>query len=168
MVRRGGGDGAARATGCRVLVTPRRGGDFRDWAFMSLTLSPAEPALPDRRFRMLGLSDNDVLRRIRSHLAGLLAAASYVLAMVAVAAAQTPTGEAVMAWHVTIAPTWFDPSTAPAQITPFGMLHSLHDALVRPAARSKNGPEPGGVVDGESRRGHVRVQAPPRPQVPQR
>src|SRR2546422_2540969 len=31
MVRRGGGDGAARATGCRVLVTPRRGGDFRDW-----------------------------------------------------------------------------------------------------------------------------------------
>jgi len=117
---------------------------------------------------MLGLSDNDVLRRIRSHLAGLLAAASYILAMVAVAAAQTPTGEAVMAWHVTIAPTWFDPSTAPAQITPFGMLHSLHDALVRPAARSKNGPEPGGVVDGESRRGHVRVQAPPRPQVPQR
>lgn len=34
----GGGDGAARATGCRVPATPRRGGDFRDWAFMSLTL----------------------------------------------------------------------------------------------------------------------------------
>src|SRR5437879_4586455 len=112
---------------------------------MSLTLSPAEPALPDRRFRMLGLSDNDVLRRIRSHLAGLLAAVSYILAMVAlamvaVAAAQTPTGEAVMAWHVTIAPTWFDPSTAPAQITPFGMLHSLHDALVRPLPGQKMGP----------------------------
>src|SRR5256712_6722671 len=118
---------------------------------------------------MLGLSDSDVLRRIRSHrLAGLLAAVSFILAMVPLAAAQTPTGEAVMAWHVTIAPTWFDPSTAPAQITPFGMLHTLHDALVRPAARSKNGPEPGGVVDGESRRGHVRVQTPPRPQVPQR
>src|SRR2546430_1209393 len=29
MVRRGGGDGAARATGCRVLVTPRRGGRLR-------------------------------------------------------------------------------------------------------------------------------------------
>src|SRR2546426_5474878 len=107
---------------------------------MSLTLSPAEPALPDRRFRMLGLSDNDVLRRIRSHLAGLLAAVSYILAMVAVSAAQTPTGEAVMAWHVTIAPTWFDPSTAPAQITPFGMLHSLHDALVRPLPGQKMGP----------------------------
>ena len=33
----GGGDGAARATGCRVPVTPRRGGGPR-WAFMSLTL----------------------------------------------------------------------------------------------------------------------------------
>src|SRR5438034_6270537 len=133
MVRKGGGDGAARATGCRVLVTRRRGG-------LPRSLSPAEPALPDRRFRMLGLTDNDVLRRIRSHLAGLLAAASYILAMVAVAAAQTPTGEAVMAWHVTIAPTWFDPSTAPAQITPFGMLHSLHDALVRPLPGQKMGP----------------------------
>jgi peptide/nickel transport system substrate-binding protein len=41
-------------------------------------------------------------------------------------------GEAVMAWHVTIAPTWFDPSTAPPQITPFGMLYAIHDAMVRP------------------------------------
>src|SRR2546425_6789183 len=89
---------------------------------------------------MLGLSDSDVLRRIRSHrLAGLLAAVSFILAMVPLAAAQTPTGEAVMAWHVTIAPTWFDPSTAPAQITPFGMLHPLHDALVRPLPGQKMG-----------------------------
>src|SRR5262245_17946847 len=28
-----------------------------------------------------------------------------------------PAGEAVMAWHVIIAPSWFDPSTAPPQIT---------------------------------------------------
>jgi peptide/nickel transport system substrate-binding protein len=41
-------------------------------------------------------------------------------------------GEAVMAWPITIAPTWFDPSTAPPQVTPFGILHALHDALVRP------------------------------------
>ena len=32
-----------------------------------------------------------------------------------------PAGEVVMAWHVTLAPTWLDPSTAPPQITPFGM-----------------------------------------------
>src|SRR5205823_8150468 len=52
----------------------------------------------------------------------------------------TPAGEAVIAWHVTIAPTWFDPSTAPPQITPFGMLYALHDALVRPLPGQKMGP----------------------------
>ncbi|MGH8060247.1 MAG: ABC transporter substrate-binding protein, partial [Candidatus Entotheonellia bacterium] len=40
--------------------------------------------------------------------------------------------ELVWAWHVTIAPAWFDPAEAPAQITPFGILYALHDALVRP------------------------------------
>jgi peptide/nickel transport system substrate-binding protein len=50
-----------------------------------------------------------------------------------------PAGEAVMAWHVTIAPTWFDPSTAPPQITPFGILYALHDALVRPLPGQKMG-----------------------------
>src|SRR5438552_8790354 len=51
----------------------------------------------------------------------------------------TLTGEAVMAWPVTISPTWFDPSTAPPQITPFGMLYALHDALVRPLPGQKMG-----------------------------
>jgi peptide/nickel transport system substrate-binding protein len=50
-----------------------------------------------------------------------------------------PPGEAVMAWHVTLAPTWFDPSTAPPQITPFGMLYAIHDALVRPLPGQKMG-----------------------------
>jgi len=48
-------------------------------------------------------------------------------------------GQAVMAWPFTIAPTWFDPSTAPSQITPFGILHALHDALVRPLPGQKMG-----------------------------
>jgi peptide/nickel transport system substrate-binding protein len=48
-------------------------------------------------------------------------------------------GEAVMAWMITIAPTWFDPSTAPPQITPFGILYALHDALVRPLPGQKMG-----------------------------
>ena len=52
----------------------------------------------------------------------------------------TPSGRAVMAWHVTIAPSWFDPSTAPPQITPFGMLYAIHDALVRPYPGQKMGP----------------------------
>ena len=45
-----------------------------------------------------------------------------------------------MAWHVTIAPSWFDPSTAPPQITPFGLLYAIHDALVRPYPGQKMGP----------------------------
>src|SRR5436853_59208 len=90
---------------------------------------------------MPGLSYNAVLRRIRSHrLAALLATVSFILAMVPLAAAQTPAGEAVMAWHVTIAPTWFDPSTAPPQITPFGLLYAIHDALVRPLPGHKMAP----------------------------
>src|SRR6266566_1446090 len=45
-----------------------------------------------------------------------------------------------MAWHVTISPAWFDPSSAPPQITPFGMLYAIHDALVRPYPGEKMGP----------------------------
>jgi peptide/nickel transport system substrate-binding protein len=41
---------------------------------------------------------------------------------------------------VTISPSWFDPSTAPPQITPFGMLYTIHDALVRPYPGHKMGP----------------------------
>jgi peptide/nickel transport system substrate-binding protein len=51
-----------------------------------------------------------------------------------------PRGKVVMAWHVTIPPSWFDPSTAPPQITPFGMLYAIHDALVRPYPGQKMGP----------------------------
>jgi peptide/nickel transport system substrate-binding protein len=57
------------------------------------------------------------------------------------AAGQPAAGEVVIAWHVTIAPSWFDPSTAPPQITPFGILYELHDALVRfpPSRRCPQG-----------------------------
>src|SRR3954463_13889959 len=51
-----------------------------------------------------------------------------------------PQGKAVMAWRVPIAPAWFAPSTAPAQITPLGMLYAIHDALVRPYPGEKMGP----------------------------
>src|SRR5262245_4950450 len=57
------------------------------------------------------------------------------------AAAQTaPSREVIVAWHVTIAPTWFDPSSAPPQITPFDTLYAIHDALVRPLPNQKMGP----------------------------
>src|SRR5215813_8925723 len=51
----------------------------------------------------------------------------------------SPAGDAVMAWPITIAPTWFDPSTAPPQITPFGILYAVHDAVVRPLPGQKMG-----------------------------
>src|SRR5436189_4963833 len=78
------------------------------------------------------------MTRPHHHPIVLLAAAALVLAAATEAPGQ-PTGEAVMAWHVTIAPTWFDPSTAPPQITPFGILFALHDALVRPLPNQKMG-----------------------------
>jgi peptide/nickel transport system substrate-binding protein len=67
----------------------------------------------------------------------LFAIALVILATGPASAAQP--GQAVMAWHVTIAPTWLDPSTAPPQITPFGILYAIHDALVRPLPNQKMG-----------------------------
>src|SRR5262245_35205736 len=75
--------------------------------------------------------------RIVPHLALIVAVASPAAAA---QAASAPSGRAAMAWHVTIAPSWFDPSTAPPQITPFGMLYAIHDALVRPYPGHKMGP----------------------------
>jgi peptide/nickel transport system substrate-binding protein len=74
----------------------------------------------------------------RGRTVALLTVAALALAASPARAAQP--GEAVMAWHVTLAPTWFDPSTAPPQITPFGMLYAIHDAMVRPLPGSKMGP----------------------------
>jgi peptide/nickel transport system substrate-binding protein len=71
-------------------------------------------------------------------MAGLLMTAVLILGAAAMVSGQaTPAGEAVIAWHVTIAPSWFDPSTAPPQITPFGILYAIHDAVVRPLPGQK-------------------------------
>jgi peptide/nickel transport system substrate-binding protein len=67
-----------------------------------------------------------------------LAAAS--VAVSAKAPAGQPAGQIVIAFHVTISPAWFDPSLAPPQITPFGVLYALHDALVRAYPGQKMGP----------------------------
>jgi peptide/nickel transport system substrate-binding protein len=48
-----------------------------------------------------------------------------------VGAQAKPAGELHWAWHITIAPAWFDPGKAPAQIAPFLLLYALHDGLVR-------------------------------------
>src|SRR6059036_2658417 len=75
-----------------------------------------------------------------SRLVSVLAVALLALGMAQDVTGQPrPGAEAVMAWPITIAPTWFDPATAPPQITPFGMLYALHDALVRPLPGQKMG-----------------------------
>jgi peptide/nickel transport system substrate-binding protein len=61
------------------------------------------------------------------------------LGLPVVATSRPKQGEAIVAWHVTLAPSWFDPSTAPPQITAFGMLYALHDALLRPLPGQKIG-----------------------------
>ena len=50
-----------------------------------------------------------------------------------------PTGGLNWAWHVTMAPAWFDPAKAPAQITPFLILYAVHDALVRALPGERQG-----------------------------
>ncbi len=67
-------------------------------------------------------------------------AAAVLLGVAQPGSAQAPSGEVTVSFHVTLAPSWFDPSTAPPQITPFGILYAVHDALVRPLPGQKMGP----------------------------
>jgi peptide/nickel transport system substrate-binding protein len=85
-------------------------------------MTPSQPSRPRRAFARL-----------------VIVAIATLSFMATTIAADAPSGRATMAWHVTIAPAWFDPSTAPPQITPFGMLYAIHDALVRPYPGQKMG-----------------------------
>ena len=69
----------------------------------------------------------------------VLLAALAVAAAAAPALAAEPAGEVTVSFHVTLAPAWFDPSTVPPQITPFGVMYAIHDALVRPLPNQKMG-----------------------------
>lgn len=76
----------------------------------------------------------------RTVVGSLLAAPVALRAPVSLAATRAPAGRIVIAWHVTISPSWLDPSTAPPQIVPFGMLYAVHDGLVRAYPGQKMGP----------------------------
>src|SRR2546425_12295261 len=101
---------------------------------------------------------------MNGRVASLLTAVLLALAANPAGAAQP--GEAVMAWHVTLAPTWFDPSAAPPQITPFGMLYAIHDAMVRPLPGAKMGASLAESWRGGPGRPPHPSQDPPRPQRP--
>src|SRR5262245_5770648 len=42
-----------------------------------------------------------------------------------------PEGQLTWAFHVSLAPTWFDPAETAGIITPFKFLYAMHDALVK-------------------------------------
>jgi len=98
------------------------------------------------------------------HRVGLLCVVVVILVGLAYGARAQPqpAGELVIAMHVTLAPAWFDPAETPAQITPFGILYAMHDALVRPLPGERMGPalaeswgeSPDGLTY-EFRRGHA-------------
>src|SRR5436309_12407062 len=69
----------------------------------------------------------------------LVIVAAVGLGVAAPSPAAEPAGEVAVSFHVTLAPSWFDPSTAPPQITPFGVMYAIHDALVRPLPGQKMG-----------------------------
>src|SRR5215510_1961444 len=62
-------------------------------------------------------------------LAVLLAAA--LLVLVHAPAAAAPEGQLTWAFHVSLAPSWFDPAETTGIITPFKFLYAMHDALVK-------------------------------------
>jgi peptide/nickel transport system substrate-binding protein len=78
--------------------------------------------------------------RFHAALARVLVVGALVLGPGLAAWAAEPVGEVTVSFHVTLAPSWFDPSTAPPQITPFGVMYAIHDALVRPLPGQKMGP----------------------------
>src|SRR5262249_7205522 len=117
--------GPRSAPGCRPAPVPRRA-----------IVLPLPRAWSERSKHMTTLQT----RSARLVLPLLVMAASLAAAALPAGAPQPPAGQAVIAFHVTIAPSWFDPSTAPPQITPFGVLYAIHDALVRPYPGQKMGP----------------------------
>ena len=86
------------------------------------------------------MSPFQLMRFCHAFTRSLMVAIVALGAAAATGAAAAPSGRAVMAFHVTISPSWFDPSTAPPQITPFAVLYAIHDALVRPYPGQKMGP----------------------------
>jgi peptide/nickel transport system substrate-binding protein len=68
-------------------------------------------------------------RPTRSRL--LLAAVLLLTVVAASPAAAAPEGQLTWAFHVSLAPAWFDPAETTGIITPFKFLYAIHDALVK-------------------------------------
>jgi len=62
----------------------------------------------------------------------LLAVLLALVVLTPAPAPAAPEGQLTWAFHVSMAPTWFDPAETIGIITPFKFLYALHDALVKP------------------------------------
>lgn len=76
------------------------------------------------------------MTRVRSRLAvvriPVLATALAVGLLATNPAQAAPEGQLSWAVHISIVPTWFDPSEHTGIVTPLMFLYALHDALVKP------------------------------------
>ncbi len=83
--------------------------------------------------RMTSLTRRRFLQGTLGGVAGLAAwQQGWLRRRTAAAQKREPSGQMSWAIHVTIAPTWFDPSETPGIITPYMFMYALHDALVKP------------------------------------
>ena len=70
---------------------------------------------------------------VRRSLLAIAVGLTLILGLAALVAAEPggraapPEGQIVIAVHVTLAPTWFDPAETPGVVTPFLTLYALHD-----------------------------------------
>ncbi len=83
----------------------------------------------DPRLQPPHLAGSDRMRR-RELLA--LTALGLVAGPAGFAEAAEAQGQLTWGIHVSLAPTWFDPSEATGIITPFVVLYALHDAMLKP------------------------------------
>jgi peptide/nickel transport system substrate-binding protein len=67
-----------------------------------------------------------------TYLHALALAALLLAGLIAAPAAAAPEGQLTWAFHVSLAPGWFDPAETTGIITPFKFLYAMHDALVKP------------------------------------
>src|SRR5262245_11903837 len=100
--------------------------------------SPSAHAVAGERSDLPPLMDTSLTRR--RVLQGTLGGAAGLVAWhqgwprLQSAAAQKDTLSGRMTWaiHVTLAPTWLDPSETLALATPYMLLYAVHDALLKP------------------------------------
>src|SRR2546426_2544181 len=128
----------------RDRVRPGHGGGPTPWQQGNAGVARTAPAPRSHRsvvpdLRPLRYAEGKMEPSPRRSALMLTAAVLILGSTQGVAAQPAPAGEAVIGWHVTLAPSWFDPSTAPPQITPFGLLYAIHDALLRPLPGQKMG-----------------------------